>query len=39
VPPCRIFYRIEGHTVFILYVMRSERLLTRFLLEERGRLR
>ena len=39
VPPCRIFYRFDGHTVFILYVMRAERLLTRFLLEERGRLR
>jgi toxin ParE1/3/4 len=37
VPPCRIFYRVEGQTVFILYVMRAERLLTRFLLEERGR--
>jgi len=39
VPPCRIFYRIEGHTVFILHVMRSERELIRFLLDERGRLR
>ena len=39
VPPCRLVYRIDGHTVFILYVMRAERLLTRFLLEERGRLR
>ena len=38
VPPCRIVHRSEGHTVFILYVRRSERLLTRFLLEERGRL-
>lgn len=26
-PPCRIFYRYDGHRVFILYVMRSERLL------------
>lgn len=26
-PPCRIFYRYDGHSVFILYVMRSERLL------------
>lgn len=25
--PCRIFYRFDGHTVFILHVMRSERLL------------
>jgi plasmid stabilization system protein ParE len=26
-PPCRMFYRFDGHTVLILYVMRSERLL------------
>jgi plasmid stabilization system protein ParE len=26
-PPCRVFYRYDGHKVFILYVMRSERLL------------
>jgi len=39
VPPCRIFYRSDGHAVFILYVMRAERMLTRFLLEERGRVR
>ena len=25
--PCRIFYRHDGHKVFILHVMRSERLL------------
>lgn len=25
--PCRVFYRQEGPRVFILYVMRSERLL------------
>ena len=35
VPPCRIFYRIDGHTVFILHVMRAERLLRTFLLNER----
>ncbi len=28
-PPCRIFYRYDGHKVFVLYVMRSERLLRR----------
>lgn len=28
-PPCRIFYRFDGHTVFILYIMRAERLLRR----------
>ena len=26
-PPCRIFYRHTGNSVFILHVMRSERLL------------
>lgn len=26
-PPCRVFYRHDGATVFILHVMRSERLL------------
>jgi toxin ParE1/3/4 len=35
VPPCRIFYRIESDTVYILYVMRSERLLREHLLERR----
>lgn len=35
IPPCRIFYRVEKDKVFILYVMRSERLLRRHLLERR----
>lgn len=26
-PPCRVFYRHDGMKVFILHVMRSERLL------------
>jgi addiction module RelE/StbE family toxin len=26
-PPCRVFYRIDGARVYILYVMRGERLL------------
>ena len=26
-PPCRMFYRYDGKTVFVLHVMRSERLL------------
>lgn len=26
-PPCRIFYRYDGQTAFILHVMRTERLL------------
>lgn len=37
VPPCRVFYRIEGGNVYILYVMRSERLLRTHLLESRSR--
>jgi toxin ParE1/3/4 len=27
VPPCRIFYRIEGKRVYIVHVMRSEKML------------
>ena len=34
--PCRVFYRVEDNAVFLLYVMRAERLLRRFLLEERN---
>ena len=26
-PPCRVFYRADRHAVYILHVMRSERLL------------
>lgn len=37
VPPCRIFYRIEGEAVYVLHVMRAERLLRSYLLEERNR--
>ena len=37
VPPCRVFYRIEGEAVYILYVMRSERLLRAYLLDQRNR--
>lgn len=37
VPPCRIFYRIEKNTVYILYVMRSERSLRIYLLDQRNR--
>ncbi len=35
VDPCRIFYRIEKDKVYILYVMRSERKLRKYLLSER----
>jgi len=37
VPPCRIFYRAEKEHVFILYVMRSDRLFREEILEERKR--
>jgi len=37
VNPCRIFYRIEEEKIYILYVMRSERKLRNYLLEERAR--
>lgn len=26
-PPCRLFYKFKGDTVFIVHVMRSERIL------------
>jgi len=35
--PCRIFYKLEINQIFILYVMRVERKLRRYLLEERKR--
>ena len=35
VNPCRIFYRIEGDKVYVLYVMRSERKLRKYLLDAR----
>ena len=37
-PPCRIFYREEGSRVFILHVMRSERLLRPSVLAARRKL-
>lgn len=36
-PPCRIFYRYDGNRVFILSVMRGERLLRKGHLTERER--
>ncbi|MCF6225385.1 MAG: type II toxin-antitoxin system RelE/ParE family toxin [Xanthomonadales bacterium] len=36
VNPCRIFYRIEKEKIYILYVMRSERKLKNYLLDERS---
>jgi len=35
VNPCRIFYRIESEKIYILYVMRSERKLRKYLLNAR----
>lgn len=28
-PPCRVFYRIEGETIYIVHTMRSEQRLRR----------
>lgn len=36
VNPCRVFYRVEGDRAFIVYVMRGERELRRYLLDARG---
>ncbi|HVI58384.1 MAG TPA: type II toxin-antitoxin system RelE/ParE family toxin [Luteimonas sp.] len=36
-PPCRVFYRHDGHKVFILHVLRSERLLRKGQLASRVR--
>lgn len=39
VDPCRIFYRTDQNKVYILYVMRGERQLRKYLLEERAQKR
>jgi addiction module RelE/StbE family toxin len=36
-PPCRLFYRQDDGRVYILYVMRTERLLRPHLLSSRNR--
>ena len=36
VNPCRIFYRVEKDKVYILYIMRSERTLRNFILDDRA---
>jgi toxin ParE1/3/4 len=36
VGPCRVFYRVEGKMVIILYVMRGERELRQFILADRN---
>lgn len=35
VPPCRVFYRCEDDAVYIIHIMRGERLFREFLLENR----
>lgn len=35
VDPCRVFYRVENKDVYILYVMRGESQLRKYLLDER----
>jgi toxin ParE1/3/4 len=35
VGPCRIFYREEKSKILIIYVMRSERTLRKYILEDR----
>lgn len=35
--PCRVFYRHDGTTVYILYVMRTEKLLRKRQLASRGK--
>jgi toxin ParE1/3/4 len=34
--PCRIFYRLDQNKVYILYVMRGERQLRNYLLDDRA---
>jgi len=35
VGPCRVFYRLENEAVLIVYVMRGERRLRKYILNER----
>ena len=37
VNPCRIYYRIEYDKIYIIYVMRSERKLRKYLLNARAK--
>lgn len=36
-PPCRVFYRYDDRCVYILYVMRTERLLRKSMLAKRDK--
>lgn len=38
-PPCRVFYRVDGGRVFVVHVMRTERLLRRGQFEPGGKAR
>jgi toxin ParE1/3/4 len=33
IPPCRVFYRVDAKRVLVLYVMREERQLRAYMLE------
>jgi addiction module RelE/StbE family toxin len=35
-PPCRVLYRYDGEKVYVLFVMRSERLLRKKVLKSRA---
>jgi toxin ParE1/3/4 len=35
IPPCRVFYRVEKGSVYVVHVMRGEQSLRRDLLEKR----
>ncbi len=39
--PCRVFYRydVEQNKILIIYVMRGERMLRKYLIDERGKLK
>ncbi len=39
VGPCRVFYRVEKESVYILYIMRGERQLRNYILSEREKSR
>ena len=39
VGPCRVFYRVEKESIYILYIMRGERQLRNYILSEREKSR
>ena len=36
VGPCRVFYRVEDQKIYIVHIIRSERILRKYLLDERS---